>query len=819
MTTALQIPATETYFQKRMKEIGFDPNTDKAAFNKHPDEPYGVTPNKPLFEEDAMGNIKIYFPTLEGELASYDASQSKSNINYVPFARVRLANPTGDNKYIYEKAGIGVRPYLTMPLISKYQRKEKIETLIITEGEIKAFVGAKHGLDIVAIPGITVWKPREQQGIFYEIEEIIRVCKVQRIILLLDNDAMIIKYDQHKELTKRPQSFSNCVVLFKKLCLDFHADLFLMIGKETLEFKGLDDLLIGLPHQKEKIIGDLIKENGGNEYFNRFNISAASYDKIRGIFGINAGVKGFYAKYIEYIGVNPFKAFGGVYQYNNVDDTFTIIESVESKRYVMIGTTIYKRGIIPGLLGEDNLEEVLFPIDQKTLEHEYQNAGSARQAFYRIPRYDKPINEPSHTSYQQVFNFSMEGISTNLYNIYNKVTWKPTEGEFPNILRFIKHIFSEKELTWNGKTFPQYEMGLDYLKVLWMKPKYFLPILCLVSKERRTGKSTFGDLLQMIFQQNCKDVPVSALSSQFSSYFANSLIMKFEESYMNRKEMVDKLKHYSTARTIALEAKGKDAHQVNSFIKIVILTNDIDNFALVDDDEVRFWVIQVPKLEQKDLDLDLLGKMQKEIPAFLNFLQERPYTVPYSDRMWFPEKLLMTEALANVQRNSKSRSEKDLEAVVTDYFVQAYSAGLINDPVVHLAIGDITKLLDNKVSKGDVRQTLQIKMGKEPTSNSRDYDYYTGGDGVEMIAQRRKNIIYTWYADELMSMSQLVKFLNLKQISFLCKNKPALYHNMKIEILQHLFPKIDSTVLLEYWRQCKTFDELIKLTEKVQQLL
>jgi len=44
----------------------------------------------------------------------------------------------------------------------------------------------------------------------------------------------------------------------------------------------------------------------------------------------------------------------------------------------------------------------------------------------------------------------------------------------------VKHIFGD-----------QIELGLDYLQLLYQKPVQILPIVCLVSKERSTGKTTF----------------------------------------------------------------------------------------------------------------------------------------------------------------------------------------------------------------------------------------------------------------------------------------------------------------------------------------
>lgn len=55
----------------------------------------------------------------------------------------------------------------------------------------------------------------------------------------------------------------------------------------------------------------------------------------------------------------------------------------------------------------------------------------------------------------------------------------------------IEHIFGE-----------QYELGMDYLQLLYLQPVQKLPILLLVSEERNTGKSTFLNFLKALFQNN-----------------------------------------------------------------------------------------------------------------------------------------------------------------------------------------------------------------------------------------------------------------------------------------------------------------------------
>ncbi len=64
------------------------------------------------------------------------------------------------------------------------------------------------------------------------------------------------------------------------------------------------------------------------------------------------------------------------------------------------------------------------------------------------------------------------------------------QGDFPNIKKLVSHIFGE-----------QYELGMDYLQLLYLRPVQKLPILLLVSEERNTGKTTFLNFLKALFQR------------------------------------------------------------------------------------------------------------------------------------------------------------------------------------------------------------------------------------------------------------------------------------------------------------------------------
>ena len=114
---------------------------------------------------------------------------------------------------------------------------------------------------------------------------------------------------------------------------------------------------------------------------------------------------------------------------------------------------------VPNIVTGD-LTEKLVPRKKGTIADDFGN-----KALQNIPKFKAFINLPSNTNYQRIIS--------NCYNIYNPFAYEPEEGDWATIEAFIRHIFKE-----------QFELGLDYIQIIYQHPTQALPILCLVSKER-----------------------------------------------------------------------------------------------------------------------------------------------------------------------------------------------------------------------------------------------------------------------------------------------------------------------------------------------
>ena len=340
------------------------------------------------------------------------------------------------------------------------------------------------------------------------------------------------------------------------------------------------------------------------------------------------------------------------------------VENIEEE-YVRVGTTLFRIINQPMMNGSFRKMRVEWKMSIFRLDH-----GKDEAAL--IPKYDGFCTMPSHTDYRLNVN--------NFYNLYEPITHIPQEGEFNHIQSLIEHIFGE-----------QYELGMDYLQLLYLKPTQKLPILLLVSEERNTGKSTFLNFLKALFQENVTFNTNEDFRSQFNADWAGKLMIVVDEVLLNRREDSERLKNLSTAHSYKMEAKGKDRYEVR---KISRLGKD---------------------------DTSFLQKLKDEIPAFLYHLQHRNLTTKEESRMWFSPSLIRTEALEKIIRCNRSRIELDMAELLLDIM------DTMQVDVVDFCINDLLALFNYsmvKMERHQVRNVLQQYWKLEPASNALSYSTY-----------------------------------------------------------------------------------------------
>ena len=148
----------------------------------------------------------------------------------------------------------------------------------------------------------------------------------------------------------------------------------------------------------------------------------------------------------------------------------------KKEEFIRVGTTLYKIVDQPRIDGGYVRKRIAW--NSETLRQDY-----GKDYMAGIPKYDGFCTVPDHVGYKPVVG--------KFLNLYEPISHRPQEGDFPCIRSLVEHIFGE-----------QYGLGMDYLQLLYLYPIQKLPILLLVSEERNTGKSTFLNFLKAIFQNN-----------------------------------------------------------------------------------------------------------------------------------------------------------------------------------------------------------------------------------------------------------------------------------------------------------------------------
>ena len=311
--------------------------------------------------------------------------------------------------------------------------------------------------------------------------------------------------------------------------------------------------------------------------------------------------------------------------------------------YLRIGADYYKRIINQDASGNP-YDEIRLWTRQAFID------DFGKDELKQIKRYDAFTNIPDNGSGDVV----VEG---HLYNLYSPIEQFPAPGEWPWTEILLRHVFQD-----------QYELGLDYIQLLFTKPLQILPILCLVSRENVTGKTTFLNWLRMIFKANMIVVGDSDVHSRFNSHYAHKLIIAVDESRIDKESSLEKLKALATQRTINYEGKFMNAYTIPFFGKFILCSNYEDNFINAKDEDIRYWIRKLTKPVNHNINIE--DDLDRELPAFLYDLQSRELSTLKQSRMWFSPDQLETDALAAVRYQSKSWLYKELDELISSYFMQ-----------------------------------------------------------------------------------------------------------------------------------------------------
>jgi hypothetical protein len=392
------------------------------------------------------------------------------------------------------------------------------------------------------------------------------------------------------------------------------------------------------------------------------------------------------------------------------------------KEYIRVATEYFKEVLCP-LMSGDNIKS-LIKWNKATIIDDF-----GKSSLKSIKKYETFCTFPSHINYQREIN--------NFYNKYEPLSYSMSEnGDWENINFFLQHIFGN-----------QYELALDYLSILWKFPSQILPILCLVSVERNTGKTTFLKLLKLIFEGNMTINKNEDFRSRFNSDWAGKLIVAVDEVLLDKKEDSERIKNLSTSNHYKLEGKGVDKAEIEFFGKFILCSNNEENFIKIDDLEIRYWVIKVNPFTRENP--NLLEQMRKEIASFTYYLTHREIQAERTTRMWFTKEQIYTPALDVLVRGNRTSIEKEIEEFIIEQF---HTLELDELYYTTKDLHEQLNLANIRVGKNYVSKIITEKFKLEPKNSS--YNFYSLDLSVmnqgkwSVYTENRKGRYYTFKRNE-----------------------------------------------------------------------
>ena len=745
-TTTITPTEERSYFQRRVfDEMGLTPEQNKVMLKRESegDEFRTARGRMDIFSEDKDGNIQILVYTLNGWAITYpDPNQGKtydhSSITKLKNYYVTRLHPDnikeGGGKYRFPK-GQPTYPFFPPNLLEKFEKQEQIDTLILTEGYFKAMTASLYGMDVVGLGSITLFADSNTKELYPDIKKLINTCKVRKVVLLYDGDCLNISekaLEKKQDLAKRPKTFYNAVKNTRDLLVDFSKVRieFAYIRSENLfgNPKGLDDLLLADTYKThtQDIIDDLISEDVNSRFFFRMNVRD-QINRLKRQFALET-VDAFYKRWEHKIGDGEFVFERMVYQYNATEDKVIRAMPLAIKDFIRVGDDYYEMIQMPNIR-TNNREIKLVPRKKGTIVDDF-----GKDQLRNVRKYKAFINKPSHLEYKAVID--------DCYNLYHPINYVAEQNcPWPHIKKLMEHIFGE-----------QVELGYDYMQLLYRNPMQILPILCLVSQERGTGKTTFLDLIREIYGNNAIIVGNSEITSEFNALVSGKLVVGVDETSLeDNTKVTERLKMMSTAKKVPMQRKGKDHEEIENFTKYVLCSNNETRFIYTQEDEIRFWVRKVEPIPKEENIPDILPVLSQEIPGFLSFLLSRQMHIREAQsRMWFKPEDIETEALLKLKAAQQPLPVREMKETIRTLFMDFPAEEyIISIKVLKLMVDEIQRI-PSDIIRGYLKTNLGVttaldENGIAKTKYIKIPYSFQGSDGKEIKAyhtDRAKGFIF-----------------------------------------------------------------------------
>lgn len=697
------------YRNTRLDELGISDKENRVRVK----DTDGSFFESQIFCANDYGDIEIVQYNLYRQSIMKEGTTTSSGTRFTYAVQKRinpLYTPFTEGKYDFSEAKN--TPFWHPSLIEAFENGEQVEQLVITEGQFKAYKATKDGVPTVGLTSISHFRDSETKTLHTEILDFISKCKVKQVVILWDGDCRDISSKalaKGEELTTRPGNFYWYAYNIEAHIREF----FPAKGKNGLDVffatiktkdipgqpKGIDDLFVTCQNSKQAIVDNfnLIGKLPG-QYIHWINISNDKGLKDLRKFFHFTSVQSFYGAHADLIMDKTFVFQNSTYR---VDKGVPIIEIPKDlKSYVRIGTDYYKiqKQPFPKIGGKERTtrkEEVLTQWTKDTIAFDH-----GKESLKLIPKYEGFTNIADHINYQKIID--------GYWNLYDELDHELRDGSWKHIEILLKHLF--------GSQYDN-ELILDYLSILYRFPWQKLPVLCLVSKEQNTGKSTFIFLCKLIFKNNMILINSNDLTGDFNDHWTSKLIAASEETFLEKKEAYETIKTLTTAKEITRKEKNKSARSIPCMIHFMFCSNYEDTFIKIGKEDSRLWIVKVRTIQERIKDFD--AKLEAEIPAFLKFLLNREIKHAQKDRLWFSPEDFRTEAFDAVVQQSQPSVIKDLRLEIVDYFER------FNDDELRLCIKDLIQHFNVPARYGNhyLKNVIRELLAYEESEKAERYQF------------------------------------------------------------------------------------------------
>jgi Family of unknown function (DUF5906) len=227
------------------------------------------------------------------------------------------------------------------------------------------------------------------------------------------------------------------------------------------------------------------------------------------------------------------------------------------------------------------------------------------------------LNHPDRRTYRRIAMIPDGPCPADTFNLWHGFGVKPRPGDWSTIEWHIREVIcsgNEEHYNWLR----------GWCAYCVQNPGKQAETSVVMRGIKGLGKGLFGQMMLRIFKNHSLHITQAKhLTGNFNSHLANTVFLFSDEAYWaGDKQSEGVLQGLITERTLMIEPKGVDAHQMPNMLKILQASNN-DWVVPASPEERRFLVLDVSECRRGDKPyFDKVGAAiaGDELPAFLDHL-------------------------------------------------------------------------------------------------------------------------------------------------------------------------------------------------------